>query len=490
MRQPIFQYQALAEVPVEEVPVEPVQLGWLPAIASPVARPSSTALLLAAAVLVPVSEPAEALDFALSVDEPRKRTRVLEHGSVDPTWVGGQVDPSSWQPAEAQPRRRLRVRGLEFGAQAILVDPAGWLQPLGVPTQRRLAAQGQGVEPVGLPELGPLGWLSAEPTRISPRARARASPWLRLEQGAVFVEPPQLGWLTPLEIPTRRHRLPPAELVEPVGLPTLEPLDWLRIIETPPQRRWVAQVGGVEPPLPPAVELGWLPALEIPQRRHRLPPELVALVVAEPEVANLGWLPAPGQPVRRIFLRRASLEGAPFPPGDVSPLVVVSFTPSVQPAGRPATRNTGRWTIPDLGSLRLRSDRLSGGMTEARLKAPSALASSYDLSLPAALPGATKTLVSSSSGQLAYGLGSLTASAAWTPPGISNGARTSTTVTVTGAALGDRATASFSVALPDGMIIVAEVSAANTVKVTLFNIDAGASQTPGAGTVSVDVWRQ
>lgn len=58
--------------------------------------------------------------------------------------------------------------------------------------------------------------------------------------------------------------------------------------------------------------------------------------------------------------------------------------------------------------------------------------------------------------------------AAYDPPSIAAGGVATTTVTVTGAALGDYAEASFSLAL-GGLIIFAAVSAANTVTVTFYN---------------------
>lgn len=58
-------------------------------------------------------------------------------------------------------------------------------------------------------------------------------------------------------------------------------------------------------------------------------------------------------------------------------------------------------------------------------------------------------------------------------PLVADGAMTSTTVTVTGAALGDICTASFSLAVAAGAGFFANVTSGNTVTVTLFNKSGG-----------------
>jgi hypothetical protein len=63
--------------------------------------------------------------------------------------------------------------------------------------------------------------------------------------------------------------------------------------------------------------------------------------------------------------------------------------------------------------------------------------------------------------------------ATWDPGNIVSGGSASTTVTVTGAALGDFAIASFSLDL-QGMVAHAYVSAADTVTVVLNNLSGGA----------------
>tara|TARA_R110000772_G_scaffold68760_1_gene152347 strand:+ start:962 stop:3292 length:2331 start_codon:yes stop_codon:yes gene_type:complete len=63
---------------------------------------------------------------------------------------------------------------------------------------------------------------------------------------------------------------------------------------------------------------------------------------------------------------------------------------------------------------------------------------------------------------------------AYDAPSVASGASTSTTVTVTGAALGDYAEASFSSGALAGLVVTAWVSSANTVTVNLFNSAVGA----------------
>ena len=83
--------------------------------------------------------------------------------------------------------------------------------------------------------------------------------------------------------------------------------------------------------------------------------------------------------------------------------------------------------------------------------------------------------------------GQAAVTAAWTPGAIANGALASTTVTVAGAAAGDKVLASMTTLLTDALLISAHVSATNTVTVVLANLT-GASVTIAAGTVSVLVF--
>lgn len=77
---------------------------------------------------------------------------------------------------------------------------------------------------------------------------------------------------------------------------------------------------------------------------------------------------------------------------------------------------------------------------------------------------------------------------AWDAPDVADGSMTSTTVTVTGAALGDVAQASVSVALPAGVIMSAAVTATDTVTVTMAN-QSGGSVNLGSATLRVVVTR-
>lgn len=76
----------------------------------------------------------------------------------------------------------------------------------------------------------------------------------------------------------------------------------------------------------------------------------------------------------------------------------------------------------------------------------------------------------------------------WTPGTIAAGVQANTTVTVTGATVGDTVATGFSVALPAGMLISGAVTAPDIVTVTVFNAS-GATQTLKAGTLRADVWQ-
>jgi len=79
----------------------------------------------------------------------------------------------------------------------------------------------------------------------------------------------------------------------------------------------------------------------------------------------------------------------------------------------------------------------------------------------------------------------LNGSKSYNPPNISNNARDSTTVTVTGAVLGDFALASFSLDA-QGIVISSYVSAADTVTV-IFQNHTGSPVDLGAGTLRAKV---
>ena len=82
----------------------------------------------------------------------------------------------------------------------------------------------------------------------------------------------------------------------------------------------------------------------------------------------------------------------------------------------------------------------------------------------------------------------LDGSVAYDPPNLVDGARAATTVTVTGAALGDFPVASFSLDL-QGIEITAHVSAADTVRVVLVN-NTGGTLDIANGTLRARVWKQ
>jgi|GEM_PF-1868865 len=82
----------------------------------------------------------------------------------------------------------------------------------------------------------------------------------------------------------------------------------------------------------------------------------------------------------------------------------------------------------------------------------------------------------------------LSAAATWDPASISNGAAAATTITVTGAALGDTVVATFDQIGTYNMVITGHVQAADTVRVVLNNHNGGAVNL-GSGTVRADVWK-
>ena len=82
----------------------------------------------------------------------------------------------------------------------------------------------------------------------------------------------------------------------------------------------------------------------------------------------------------------------------------------------------------------------------------------------------------------------LSATAIWDPASIADAAMTSTTVAVTGAAIGDTVAVGFSVAVPAGALLVGAVTAADVVTVTLFN-KTGAALDLASGTLRADVWK-
>lgn len=82
-----------------------------------------------------------------------------------------------------------------------------------------------------------------------------------------------------------------------------------------------------------------------------------------------------------------------------------------------------------------------------------------------------------------------TGTVVWDPASMAAGAQVNTTVTVTGAVVGDAVAAGFSTALPAGVLISAAVTAADTVRVTLLN-ESGVVQDLASGTLRAQVFRQ
>lgn len=82
----------------------------------------------------------------------------------------------------------------------------------------------------------------------------------------------------------------------------------------------------------------------------------------------------------------------------------------------------------------------------------------------------------------------LNASKTWDPASLATGTQTTTTVTATGAVLGDYAMASFSLSTA-GLILRADVTAADTVTVVLLNMTGGTVDL-ASGTLKVRVWKQ
>jgi hypothetical protein len=82
----------------------------------------------------------------------------------------------------------------------------------------------------------------------------------------------------------------------------------------------------------------------------------------------------------------------------------------------------------------------------------------------------------------------LSGTATWDAASTADGAMTSTTVTVTGAAIGDTVAVGLSVAVPAGALLAGAVTATNTVTVTLFNKTGGALDL-ASGTLRADCWQ-
>ncbi len=83
----------------------------------------------------------------------------------------------------------------------------------------------------------------------------------------------------------------------------------------------------------------------------------------------------------------------------------------------------------------------------------------------------------------------LTATATWNPANLAaDGNATSTTITVTGAALGDLAVATLSSIGANDVLVSAFIQAADTVRVVLLNKTGGAIDI-ASGTLTARVWK-
>jgi len=87
-----------------------------------------------------------------------------------------------------------------------------------------------------------------------------------------------------------------------------------------------------------------------------------------------------------------------------------------------------------------------------------------------------------------FGPAPLTGSATWDPPNLADGAATSTTLTVTGAVVGNIVGVSHSQGIPGGMLLVGSVTAPDTVTATLVN-HTGAPVDIASGTLRAMVWK-
>lgn len=93
------------------------------------------------------------------------------------------------------------------------------------------------------------------------------------------------------------------------------------------------------------------------------------------------------------------------------------------------------------------------------------------------------TLASTKIGIHSLAVGQVQVTGTWNPASIASGATETTTLTVSGASLGDYTLSSFSVSLA-GLQLTSYVSAANTVTVVLSNLT-GAAVNLASGTLAV-----
>lgn len=82
----------------------------------------------------------------------------------------------------------------------------------------------------------------------------------------------------------------------------------------------------------------------------------------------------------------------------------------------------------------------------------------------------------------------LNASKTWDPPSLATGAQTTTTLTITGAAIGDFVLVSFSLSTA-GLILRADITATDTATIVLLNMTGGTVDL-ASGTLKVRSWKQ
>lgn len=330
------------------------------------------------------------------------------------------VSPASWASTDAQqPRRPMqRQSGGAEPVPVVFPDLAWGPVPSAPPRGRAALRQGGGALFVpGRPE--PIAWIY-EPQRPRLNPPKPQSPSFFAPENPVVAQ--SFGWFRhDTQQPRRRHgtqNFPTLFAPLVVELPTLA---WMQEPQTPlrrPSRKvpwettwcpfspakdtpgsiaawgYSPQQPGRRPSVAPfptvffvqALEFSdaWRPLVELPRPRSRLVNAQWCFLPESFNVSQVSWL----QPlsIPRLRPRRPIDWGFQT---DFFPVPTpVTITPSptiINPATVPATRNRRSLTLPDIGTLKLRTDRLTGA-SEARIKAPAGMTSSYDLTLPKSLP--------------------------------------------------------------------------------------------------------
>lgn len=164
---------------------------------------------------------------------------------------------------------------------------------------------------------------------------------------------------------------------------------------------------------------------------------------------------------------------------DVSPVSVVGNPQStLQSASEITAGSDNRFLVSRSGQLTF--DIL------ADADIPSSLARDSEVS--ASIAAATTSILSTTDSRYVALANVLNASVTYDPPSLADGAGVTTTVTCTGAALGDFALPSFSLDLQH-ITVTAYVSATDTVSVRFQN-ESGGTTDLSSGTLRVRVWKQ